>query len=111
MIFVLIILAAILNACMDRVETFIHFNDSVFYKLNPRFYSKMDSADAWRLPFTQYPVNFWHLCKSGMLCCLLATPFCYNILIQPIVDYVIFGITYNVVFEQFYSRILKKKRK
>jgi hypothetical protein len=110
MIFALIILAAILNACMDRVETFIHFNDSVFYKLNPKFYSKMDSSEHARR-ILNYKIDFWHLCKSGMLCCLLATPFCYNILIQPIVDYVIFGITYNIVFEQFYSRILKKKRK
>ena len=30
MAFILIILAAIANACMDRVETTIHFNNSVF---------------------------------------------------------------------------------
>ncbi len=107
MIFLLIILAAIFNACMDRVETFIHFNDSVFCKLNPKFYSKMDSSNyAYRI--INYKVDFWHLCKSAMLFCLLATPFFYDIIFIPILDYIIFGILYNVVFEQFYSRILKK---
>lgn len=107
MISILIILAAFFNACMDRVETFIHFNDSIFYKLNPKFYSKMESSE-YAYKIINYKVDFWHLCKSGMICCLLATPFFYNTIFIPVIDFIIFGIIYNVVFENFYSRILRK---
>lgn len=107
MVFLFIILAAIASACADRVETTIHFNASIFSHLNPKWWSKVGAADIKKIPFTNYPPNFWHLCKSTMICSLLATPFFYHILIHPIVDYVIFGVVYNVVFEQFYSHILK----
>ena len=107
MAFILIVIAAIANACMDRVETFIHFNDSVFRKLNPRFYSKMDSSEHAR-KVLNYKIDFWHLCKSIMICSLLAIPFVHNTLFHPLIDYVIFGLLYNITFELFYSKILRK---
>lgn len=55
--------------------------------------------------------DFWHLCKSAMICLLLAVPFVYTEVFNPIVDYILLGILYNVTFEQFYSRILKRKLK
>ena len=108
MAFILVVIAAIANACMDRVETTIHFNASVFRDLNPKFFSKVDSAGAKRLPFTNYPINFWHICKSVMICSLLAIPFVHNTLFHPLIDYVIFGLLYNITFELFYSKILRK---
>lgn len=42
---ILVILAAIFNSCMDRVETVISFNDSIFSKYNPLWWSKAQSAD------------------------------------------------------------------
>lgn len=106
----LVILAAIFNACMDRVETVISFNNSVFSTLNPLWWSKANSADVVKkIPFTQYKPDFWHLCKSAMICLLLAVPFFYKPIIGGFIDYVLLGILYNVVFEQFYSKILKKK--
>ena len=107
MAFILIILAAIVNACMDRVETFIHFNDSVFHKLNPKFFSKMDSSEAAKRVFN-YKIDFWHISKSVMICSLLAIPFVHNTLFHPLIDYVIFGLLYNITFELFYSKILRK---
>ena len=107
---ILVVMAAFFSACADRVETPIHFNDSVFHNLKPRFYSKVDSSGANRIPFTNYPFNFWHICKSGMICSLLATSIFYSIMINRLVDYLCLGLIYNIVFEQFYSHILKLKK-
>ncbi len=108
----LVILAAIFNACMDRIETIISFNDSVFSKYNPLWWSKAQSADVVnKVPFTNYKPDFWHLCKSGMICSLLAIPFVYQEVFNPIVDYIFLGVLYNVTFEQFYAKILRRKLK
>lgn len=109
--FVFIIVAAILNACMDRVETKISFNDSIFWRKDPHFYCKPISAGKVKfIPMTRYRPDFWHLCKSGVICCLLAVPFFYTIIVYPFLDYILMGLVYNVVFEQFYSKILKDKK-
>lgn len=109
---ILVILAAIFNSCMDRVETVISFNDSIFSKYNPLWWSKAQSADVVKkIPFTGYKPDFWHLCKSAMICLLLALPFVYTEVFNPIVDYILLGILYNVTFEQFYSKILRRKLK
>lgn len=55
--------------------------------------------------------DFWHLCKSGMICSLLAIPFVYQEVFNPIVDYIFLGVLYNVTFEQFYAKILRRKLK
>jgi hypothetical protein len=107
---ILVIFAALFNAIMDRVETTISFNDSVFNKLNPLWWCKAQSADVVKkIPFTAYKPDCWHLSKSAMICLLLAIPFFYKPIIGGFIDYVLLGILYNIVFEQFYSKILKKK--
>jgi len=108
MAFILIILAAIANACMDRVETTIHFNNSVFSNLKASWWCKEQSWQTKYIPFTHYKPDFWHLCKSVMICSLLAIPFVHNTLFHPLIDYVIFGLLYNITFELFYSKILRK---
>lgn len=106
----LVIIAAFFNAIMDRVETTISFNDSVFNKLNPLWWCKDQSANVVkRIPFTNYRPDCWHLNKSAMICAFLAIPFFYKPIIGGFVDYVMLGILYNVVFEQLYSRVLRKK--
>lgn len=110
MILILVILAAIFNACMDRVETIIAFNDSVFYGLNPFWWCKAKSANVVKkIPLTNYKPDFWHLCKSAMICSLLALPFFYKEFLCEAADYIILGLLYNAVFEQFYSKILRRK--
>lgn len=112
MAIILVIIAAIFNAIMDRVETTIAFNDSVFYKLNPLWWCKAQSADVVKkIPFTNYKIDCWHLSKSAMICSFLAIPFFYKPIIGGFVDYVMLGILYNVVFEQLYSRVLRKNKK
>ena len=61
------------------------------------------------LPLTKYRPDFWHLCKSTMICSFCASIVFYKPIIFPILDFVILGITYNLVFNLFYNNLLLNK--
>lgn len=113
---ILVILAAILFACMDRVSSPGEFGNSIFKHLNIKFYSKADSTDARRIPFTDYPLNFWHLCKSAAIGCLLGLIFTSSYLlfienfwVRNSTEYVILGTLFIQTFNLFYNHVLKSK--
>lgn len=60
-------LAAALNSCMDKTETQIAFDTSVFKNLNPRFWSKDKSWVSGFVKGTEFHFDFWHLSKSFMI--------------------------------------------
>lgn len=122
---IFIIIAAIFNALMDKVETTIQFNTSIFSKKNKLFWSKVDSANNNGFFIgTKYRVDAWHLSKSFALILLFIAmvtyrPFFYtidlmqlitpstivNFIICAILDIVITGIIWNYIFDLFYHKI------
>jgi len=104
---ILIFFAAMFNAVMDKTKDTIQYNSSQFRGLNPLFWND----EAWSgkfVPFTKYKLNAWHISKSLMLFCLLATPFFY----KPIFggwDYILFGLEWVFIFNLFYNKFLKFK--
>lgn len=102
----LIFFAALFKATMDRVETEIHFNDSVFYKWNAKFWSKVESANInGFLPFTSYRFDAWHICQTFWLGCF----FLYALFDHSWLDICFDGSLYIIEFEILYGTILKRK--
>lgn len=99
-----IILAAICSACMDRVEN-ENFYTSVFKSLNEKFWYKRES---WKYAYKifGYKFDFWHLSKSAMIVSLVFAIILY-VPVLGIVDFVLFGLIWNLTFNLFYYRILK----
>jgi len=98
-----IILAAICNAVMDRVEN-ENFFVSIFKKLNQKFWYKRES---WKYAKKIFGWKFdsWHVSKSLMICILLI-PISNNI-----IEYIIYGILWNIIFLLFYKKIFKNEKK
>lgn len=105
--YIFISLAAICNALMDKVETTISFKDSVFRNMKVAFWCKPISAHNVKfIPFTKYRPDAWHLTKSAMIVLwCLAVVFYHPFL--PIIDFVVMGSVYNLMFNLFYNRIFK----
>ena len=114
-IVLLFVLAAICNACMDKLS--FHYHKSIFNKLNPNFWNP---AVSWRtakiIPFTKYKLDAWHLFKSAWVVFVsiaLATAFVYSknntcnswLLISIVI---FLGIIWNTTFNLFFNRILSR---
>jgi len=109
--YIFIALAAICNALMDKVETTISFKDSRFKNKKVAFWCKPISAHNVKfIPFTKYRPDAWHLAKSTMIVLwCLAIVFYHSFI--PVIDFVVMGIVYNLVFNIFYNHIFKTKTK
>ena len=99
---ILIFFASVFNSIMDKTETIISFNSSVFKKLNPNFWCKPLSANTPLLKFTHYRIDAWHLSKSLMVICICAA------MSSTIWEFIIYGIIWNLVFNLMYNHSLKK---
>ena len=64
-----VFLAAAFNAVMDATENEPNFNESVFKRLNQRFWLKSVS---WQFAYKigGYKFDAWHLSKTGMVLCI-----------------------------------------
>lgn len=105
----LVILAAIFNAVMDRLETEISFNASVFRNLNPEYWCKPKSAHKVKfLPFTRYRPDAWHISKSAMIFCWVGAVVLYRVqLPYKWLDFIVLGLMFNLVFENMYAKVFK----
>lgn len=103
--FVSIIIAAIFNAMMDRLEN-ENFYSSIFRDWTERFWYKRTSWKYATKVFN-YPVDGWHLSKSAMIICLFVAVVNYEPVINPLIDFLIFGSIWNFTFQFFYERIFK----
>lgn len=103
----LVCLAAIFNACMDTCEDDVHFNKSIFKNLDPTFFCKSVS---WQYAKTLlgYRFDFWHLCKSAMIICLVGAIIVFILHHQWWVHFISLGIIWNSTFTLFYHKILRK---
>lgn len=103
----LIALASFLNAVMDRLENTPNFNESVFRNWDRGFWCKVDSAK--RATVVGYRLDGWHLAKSLMIISLCLAVVLY----EPLIgfwDIALYGVLWCLLFELFYSYILKIKQ-
>lgn len=106
--YVFMFIAAFFNACMDITEDDVHFNKSIFKNLSPTFFCKSVSWKYAKAIF-KYRLDFWHLCKSAMIICLVEAIVVFRIHHQWWVHFTTFGIIWNVTFSLFYHKILRSK--
>lgn len=113
-----LVLAAICNAVCDTLVH--HYYISVFNKKGwpAKFWNPdLSSTEAYIIPFTKYKIDAWHLFKSGMICFLIASVVMahengeaiLNVWWFYLIEYILFGLTWNGVFNLFYNHILIKK--
>jgi hypothetical protein len=104
----LIVLAAIFKALADTLQH--HFDTSVFSKLNQKFWNPVVSCNYVRfLPFTKYRPDAWHLANSGMIICFIAAASISDSIFSFwLINFVMLGIIFNLIFELFYGKIFIK---
>lgn len=100
-----VIVAAILNAIMDRFEN-ESFYSSIFRDWSERIFYKRTSWKYAQKIFN-YPVDGWHFMKSAMLISLFIGVVNYKPIFNSTVDFVVFGLIWNITFQFFYGRIFK----
>jgi len=104
---VLVFLAAFFNAVMDRVEYGVAFRASVFSRLNPKFWQK-DISWQYAKKVFGWKFDAWHVAKSTMVVLLCFSIVLYSPVISPLIDFLIAGATWNLSFNIFYNKILKR---
>lgn len=107
--------AAVFSACMDTIKD--HFEVSIFKRLNPDFWKANQSWDkSFNLfgsfdSFRWVTLDAWHVFKFNMIACIA----CFGIFweneygLSWIVLIPSLFILWGLVFELFYSVILKRK--
>jgi len=105
---ILIILAAIFKAVADTLQH--HFYTSVFKTLNQKWWNPMVSCNHVSfIPFTKYRPDAWHLANSGMIICFIAAASISDSIFSFwLINFVMLGIIFNLIFELFYGKIFIK---
>lgn len=105
---VLIIIAAICNAIMDKTKD--HFGKSIFRDLKPLHFWKANEF-AGKKKVIGIWVDAWHVAKLLMLICI-----CFVIVLyEPITPYLIADVailyfSFSLTFLLFYNFLLQKKQ-
>lgn len=107
--YVLIVLAAFFNACMDTFENTPNFNESIFKGWNKRFWCK-DVSCEYAKKLAGYKFDSWHISKSLMCGCVImavavagyaqppTTHWGYHICALIILWNLVFVVFYHLVF-------------
>lgn len=113
-----IFLAGFFNSVMDATENEPNFNESIFKKLNPKFWLKSVSCDYAKKLFG-YKFDAWHLAKTCMVFSIsgaiisavfVGAYLAYNPSILFISSSVVaVGTAWNGSFKLFYHIIFKVK--
>lgn len=98
-------IAAILNAFMDVLENET-FSSSIFKHWNQKFWYKRESWKYAKKIFN-YKIDGWHLAKSSMIICIIGAIVNYHVITIWQVDFLLFGLLWNILFEFFYSHVFK----
>jgi hypothetical protein len=114
-----IALAAIFKALADAFENTPNFNESIFKRLDKKFWCKDVSWDyakkiTFKLPFINkpidsYKIDSWHISITCMVCAIAGAVVAYRPHHEWWVHYISIGIIWNVVFVLFYHGIFKVK--
>lgn len=114
-------LAALCNSIMDTITH--HWWGCIFRddKYNEAFWNPDSKKEPYMIPHTKYKVNAWHLFKSAMIVLFSLSNICmyfvgvltgclFNAWISVGILLVSYGILWNVPFNQFYNKVLLKKK-
>jgi hypothetical protein len=121
---VFIILAAIFNACMDILGK---YDESIFKKCCPSLENFMNPKVSWKnkyknldkaqgpkffgsTTFLVWTTDFWHLCKTIMIMFFSLSIVFYSPIFYTIADFFIYFFSFGIVFELFYSKLLKAQK-
>jgi hypothetical protein len=103
----LLILAAFFKAVADTLLH--HFETSIFKKKDVRWWNPEFS---WKyvkfIPLTKYRLDAWHLFNSLMIVCFICFGVFYEHYIPWTLEVIAAGIIYNLVFNLFYNKLLRK---
>ena len=130
---ILICLAGALNAAMDIL--FTNYNNSIFSRFNPLWwnpeeswkfkwvYPLQPSTPKWyyfgflpryeeRFPYSStilvWLTDAWHFIKALMLLAIVVSIVVYNPIICPVIDWIIYYISWTFTFTIFYDYIYRK---
>ena len=130
---ILICLAGALNAAMDIL--FTNYNNSIFSRFNPLWWNPEESwkfkwvyplqspTPKWyyfgflpryeeRFPYSStilvWLTDAWHFIKALMLLEIVISIVVYNPIICPVVDWIIYYISWTFTFTIFYDYIYRK---
>lgn len=101
-----LVIAAILNAFMDRIEN-ESFYESIFVNWNEKFWYKRTSCKYAKKIFS-YKMDGWHIAKSLMIICILMCWVNYKEFYNWWVDVIMAGGLWIVTFNIFYNKLFKK---
>lgn len=101
-----LIIAAILNAFMDRIEN-ENFYESIFRNRSERFWYKRTSWKYAKVIFG-WKLDAWHIAKSLMIISLMMAMVKYTVYYNWWVDVIMAGGLWIVTFNIFYNKLFKK---
>lgn len=100
--FLFVFIGAIFNAIHDTVN--FRYHESVFRNLDPWFWDNSTSYLMAKKIFG-YKIDAFHLAKSLMLFSLFGAILSYERPVFGILDFIAFGLVWNVTFNLFYNKI------
>ena len=107
MTFLLIFIAAALNAVMDAIEN-ENFFESIFSDMDKSFWYKRDSWRSTKKVFG-YRFDAWHIAKSLMIILMVLAAIFYDPVYGELYDFAICGVLWNFSFWLFYHKIFGVK--
>lgn len=103
--YLLIILAAIMNAVMDRTENIVAFNRSVFSHKDKTFWCK-DVSWQYAKKIFGWKADAWHMAKSAMIILLVFAMTFFESTGKWWIDIFYVWLTWVATFSIFYHRLL-----
>jgi uncharacterized membrane protein YbaN (DUF454 family) len=104
---IFIIIAAICNAAMDRMEPWA-FGGSIFSTWGD-FWNRGGTTP--RRTVFGWKFDGWHCAKSAMIVCFCASAVVYRPMFGPAVDLLIYGAVWNIVNPNFYGKVFYRNGK
>lgn len=96
---------------MDKTETIISFNNSIFKNLNGDFWCKVNSSERPFIWGTKYRVDAWHLSKSLMIIFMALAIVIYTPVFNWLIDFILVGAVWNIVFNLCYNKLFTSWKK
>lgn len=105
---IMVAMAAVFNAVMDRTEEPVNFNESVFRGKNQKFWLKSVSWQYARKVFG-WKADAWHIAKSAMIVLLCGAIAVHRPWLPYFLDVIVLGVIWNSVFNLFYNHLFVAK--
>lgn len=104
---ILVAIAAMFNAVMDRVENDVSFNKSVFRWKDKRFWCK-DVSWQYAKKIFGWKADAWHIAKTLMIISIAFAMIFFHSIGRWWMDVLLIGAVWNLSFNIFYNKLLKQ---